>query len=140
MVFMDMPVPPRPVGHKAVEPALHLPVLQFNLQAEAEQLRRAEAWCCSSGPSSTTLVHHPDLRLVLVAMRRGVVMSDHRTVARITVHALTGRIRLRLPDRTETLAAAEILVLDRGIVHDVEALEDSTFLLTLAWPSEENCA
>lgn len=137
---MSSPVPPRPVGHKAVEPALHQPVLRFNLEAEAKQLRRAEAWCGSSGPSSTTLVHHPDLRLVLVAMRAGVVMSDHRTIARITVHALHGRVRLRLPDRTENLAAGEILVLDRGIVHDVEALEDSTFLLTLAWPSEEPCA
>lgn len=134
---MSSTVPPRPVGHKAVEPALHQPVLRFTLEAEVEQLRQAEAWCCSSGPSSTTLVHHPDLRMVLVAMRTGVVMSDHRTVARITVHALHGRIRLRLPDRTEVLHSGEILVLDRGIIHDVEALEDSDFLLTLAWPSEE---
>lgn len=136
---MNTPASTRPVGHDKVEPALHQPVLHFNLSAEVEQLRRTDSWRTSSGPSATTLVHHADLRVVLAAMRRGVVMSDHRTVARITVHALEGRLRLRLPDRTEVLGGGELLVLDRGIVHDVEALEDSALLLTLAWPTEENC-
>jgi hypothetical protein len=32
------------------------------------------------------------------------------------------------------LPAGRLLVLDRGIPHDVEALETSAFLLTIAWP------
>jgi len=30
-----------------------------------------------------------------------------------------------------------LLALDRGILHDVEALEDSAFLLTIAWPGRD---
>jgi quercetin dioxygenase-like cupin family protein len=40
-------------------------------------------------------------------------------------------MRLVLPDRTAALAVGQLLVLEPGIVHDVEAIEDSTFLLTI---------
>jgi quercetin dioxygenase-like cupin family protein len=34
------------------------------------------------------------------------------------------------------LPAGHLLALERAIAHDVEALEDSAFLLTIAWPDE----
>ena len=37
----------------------------------------------------------------------------------------------RLPDRTVELPAGQLLVLDQCVPHDVEAEEDSAFLLTL---------
>lgn len=134
--------PPRPVGHEQIEGTLSGPRLRFNLPAEIEHLHRQPAWRESSGPSSTTLVKHPDLRVVLVAMRKGSSMPRHRTVARITVQVIAGSIRVRLVGRIteeELLAAGELVVLDRNVEHDVEASEDSAFLLTLAWPTEENC-
>ncbi|MGH9394583.1 MAG: cupin domain-containing protein [Terriglobales bacterium] len=130
--------PPRPVGHEQVEGTLDRMLLRFDLPGEILHLQQQEAWLHSHGPSSTTLVKHPDLRVVLVAMRSGQLMPAHRTVARITVHLLRGRIRLQLGSGPEELRAGELLVLDRNLEHDVEALEDSAFLLTLAWPPEEN--
>ncbi|HVB40017.1 MAG TPA: cupin domain-containing protein [Terriglobales bacterium] len=128
--------PPRPVGHEQMEGVLDRPILRFGLGAEVDHLHRQEAWRTGTGPSSTTLVKHPDLRVVLVTMRAGEVMPEHRTVARITVHALTGTLRLHLAGKVEALAAGELLVLDRDLVHSVEAVEDCAFLLTLAWPVE----
>jgi hypothetical protein len=32
------------------------------------------------------------------------------------------------------LRAGGLVALDRGLPHDVEAIEDSAFLLTIAWP------
>ena len=58
---------------------------------------------------------------------------EHRTAARISVQTLAGHIRLRLPDRTMELPAGQLLVLDQWVPHDVEAEEDSAFLLTLSW-------
>jgi quercetin dioxygenase-like cupin family protein len=34
------------------------------------------------------------------------------------------------------LASGHLLALERGIVHDVEALEESAFVLTIAWPKD----
>jgi quercetin dioxygenase-like cupin family protein len=123
--------PPRPVGHEQMAGKLDAPLLRFDLHQEAAHLRRQPAW---RGPSSTTLVKHADLRIVLVALRAGERMARHRAEARISVHALEGRIRLRLEGTAAELGPGQVLVLEREIVHDVEAVEDSAFLLTLAWP------
>lgn len=133
--YPDEP-PPRPIGHDNLKGILSRPILRFNLAAEIAHLHQQEAWSQGTGPSSTTLVKHPDLRVVLVALRKGETLAEHQTVARITVQVLTGALRLRLPGGIENLSAGQLLVLDRELTHNVEALADSAFLLTLAWPSE----
>jgi len=48
---------------------------------------------------------------------------------------IQGKIRVHLPeDRLNELEPGELLTLDRCLEHDVEALEESAFLLTIAWP------
>ena len=49
---------------------------------------------------------------------------------------LSGRIRLQLLGNTIELGASHLLALDRDIQHDVEAIEESVFLLTLVWPAD----
>jgi hypothetical protein len=44
------------------------------------------------------------------------------------------RVSQTAAENTIDLPAGHVLVLDRGIYHDVEALVDSSFLLTIAWP------
>jgi quercetin dioxygenase-like cupin family protein len=46
---------------------------------------------------------------------------------------LSGHIRMNASGRTFDLRAGSFLALDRGTLHDVEALEDSALLLTIAW-------
>ena len=42
---------------------------------------------------------------------------------------------MHLPeDRMEDLTQGDLLTLERCLEHDVEALEESAFLLTIAWP------
>ena len=64
-------------------------------------------------------------------------MHEHRTAARISVQTLSGHIRLKLPDRTVELPTGQLLVLNQCVSHDVEAEEDSAFLLTLSWNDQE---
>ena len=128
---------PNPVGHAMIEGTLDTIISQYDLPREIEKLHREDAWLQSTGPSSKTLVKHPDLRIVLIAMRGKMRMPQHRTGARFSVQTLTGHLRLRLPDRTVDLPAGQLLVLDQCVPHDVESEEDSAFLLTLSWHSEE---
>jgi quercetin dioxygenase-like cupin family protein len=128
---------PNPVGHAAIEGTLDIVISQCDLPKEIEKLHKEDAWLKSTGPSSKTLVKHPDLRIVLIAMRGKMCMHEHRTAARISIQTLEGHIRLRLGDRTVDLALGQLLVLDHCVSHDVETEEDSAFLLTLSWPVGE---
>jgi quercetin dioxygenase-like cupin family protein len=124
------------VGHAMIGDTLGTPILQCDLLEEIQNLHKEEAWLQGTGPSSKTLVKHPDLRIVLLAMRKKMCMHEHRTAARISMQTLAGHIRLRLPDRMVELPTGQMLVLDQCVPHDVEAEEDSAFLLTLSWQGQ----
>jgi quercetin dioxygenase-like cupin family protein len=110
---------------------LAAPLLTLDLNHEMEQLRAEGRW--QSGHTAKTLVKYPDLRLVLITMKAGGRMDKHRADGRISVHSLDGKIRFNTAERSVELAAGQILTLERGIPHDVEAIADSAFLLTIAW-------
>ncbi len=126
----------RDSGHKLIEGTLSIPLLQFDLAEEIRQQRQDESWLRSTGRSSKTLVKHRDLRIVLISMKANTRMHEHKATARISVQTITGHIQLRLPESIVDLPVGQLLVLDQCLPHDVEALEDSAFLLTLSWPPE----
>jgi hypothetical protein len=47
---------------------------------------------------------------------------------------------VHLADRKVNVSAGHLLVLDCGVLHDVEALEESAFLLTISWRRETSDA
>jgi quercetin dioxygenase-like cupin family protein len=68
-------------------------------------------------------------------MKPGSYMSHHRAEGPISVQVILGKVRIHLPDdRREDLGPGDLLTLERCLEHDVEALEESAFLLTIAWP------
>jgi quercetin dioxygenase-like cupin family protein len=98
-----------------------------------------KTWQRDSGRSSETLVKYNEFRIVLVRMKPGSYMSHHRAEGPISIQVIQGSIRVHLPeDRTDDLRTGELLTLDRCLEHDVEALEESAFLLTIAWPEPMN--
>ena len=97
---------------------------------------RAQALWHTHGQGAVTLIRQPELRVVLMELRAGARMLEHRTVAQVTIHALRGRVHLRIGDRRVSLAAGQLLVLDHDVTHDLVADEDSAVLLTLAWPGD----
>ena len=61
-------------------------------------------------------------------------MKEHRAPGSAVVQTLSGRIRLGLPNQAVELPAGTIVVLEPNLPHDVEALEESAFAITIAWP------
>lgn len=115
-------------------PYLAEPLLQFDLNRELQELRLEDSWERETGRSSKTLAKYPDFRIVLVSMKAGSRMSDHKADARISIQTLLGKILLHVPDQKSVeLAAGQLMTLDCGMHHDVEAVEESAFLLTVAW-------
>ena len=92
-------------GSKALNRLPHLanPLLRFNLPEELRQLRNEDSWQRETGRSSKTLAKYPDFRIVLVLMKTGTQMKEHHADARLSIHALQGKIRIHLPDQRWTL-------------------------------------
>jgi len=109
-------------------------LLTFDLFGEVERLRGEESWR-QSMRNAKTLVKEPDFRIVLIVMRQGGRMEEHRAPGRLSIQTLTGHVRLQVLDQTIDLPAGHVLVLDSDVAHDVEALDESAFLLTIAWPA-----
>ena len=111
--------------------ALTAPLLTFNLAAETERLRGEEHWLKDGRIS----VKYSDFRIVLILMMAGMLMQEHKADARITIQGLSGRLMVQLPEKTVELSSGDLLVLEKCLPHDVRAIEDSAFLLSISWPN-----
>ena len=106
--------------------------LEFDLTRELEQLHREPEW--NSGQNAKTLVKYDDLRVVLTVLKARARLPEHQTKGRISIQTVAGHILVRAEGRTFDLPAGSLLALDQNLPHDVEAIEESAFLITIAWP------
>jgi quercetin dioxygenase-like cupin family protein len=114
-------------------PGLVGALLQFDLANEADQLRKEGPWNTTSR-NAKTLAKYTDLRIVLIVMKSGVRMEGHKADGSISIQGLAGKLKLHLANQTVELPAGRLLTLERGLPHEVEAMEESAFLLTISWP------
>jgi quercetin dioxygenase-like cupin family protein len=110
------------------------PMLTFDLNGEIKRLREENSW--QGGRDSKTLVKNEDFRIVLTVLKANALLHEHKATGRISVQVLSGHIQMHVQDKVFELPAGHLLALDRAVPHDVKALEDSAFLLTIAWPEE----
>src|SRR5580692_7475768 len=80
-------------------PELAEPLLQIDLERELQKLRQEDSWQWETGRSSKTLAKYPDFRIVLIMMKGGTRMRQHRAEGRISLQELKGRVRIHLADR-----------------------------------------
>ncbi|MGC2742311.1 MAG: AraC family ligand binding domain-containing protein [Candidatus Angelobacter sp.] len=110
-------------------------VSSLDLASELAGSRDHKPW--QSGLYSKLLLKADDLRLVLIAMETGARLKEHHVDGTVSIHALEGTVCIHAQTQAQDLHAGQILTLAPGIKHDVEAREDSAFLLTISWPSSE---
>ena len=120
--------------HRPHNPPMADPFMEFDLQAEIHRLQAETTW--TTGQNARTLIKYDDLRVVLIALAAKARLPEHKAEGRISVHVLSGHIQVRASGRTFNLRAGGLLAIDQGVRHDVEALEESALLLTIAWPGE----
>jgi quercetin dioxygenase-like cupin family protein len=113
-------------------PPMAAPFLEFDLTRELEQLHGEPEW--NSGQNAKTLVKYEDFRVVLTALKARARLPGHQTRRRISIQTVAGHILVRAEGRTFDLPTGTLLALDQDLPHDVEALEESAFLITIAWP------
>jgi quercetin dioxygenase-like cupin family protein len=121
--------------HSAADGNMVESLVQFDLQREIADAEAKKPW--SSGIHSKTLIKKHDFRVVLIIMEPGARMDEHHADGTISLQVIRGRIQFRTQGKTHSLKAGNLLMLGASIKHDVEAQEDSAFLLTIGWPRSE---
>jgi quercetin dioxygenase-like cupin family protein len=108
--------------------------LLFDLDEEIKRLKSEQPW--QAEHTAKTIVKYSDLRVVLVALRAGGQLQEHKAAGRISIQSLTGTVRVKAAGKLIELPAGKLLTLDRDVLHHVEAVYDSVFLLTIAWAKQ----
>lgn len=112
------------------------PSLSFDLAGELERLRTEDhPW--QAGRNAKILVKYPNLRILLVGLRPGTHIAEHRAPGPISIQIVTGHVLARAAGRPIDLREGQLLALEAGVPHDLEALAESAVLVTIAWPGDE---
>ncbi len=106
--------------------------LELDLARELAQLHAEPEW--QSGRNAKTLVKYDDLRVVLTALKADTRIPSHQTEGRLAIHVISGHVQMHASGRTLDLPAGSLVALDRGTVHEIDALDESALLQTIAWP------
>lgn len=77
-----------------------------------------------------------EIRIVIITLDAGARIPWHHTAGRVSINAVAGRVRVHAEGRTFDMPAGSLLALDRTLPHEVEAIEPSAVLLTIAWGEE----
>jgi quercetin dioxygenase-like cupin family protein len=103
----------------------------FDIPTLLTQIKSEDAWQ-KGKRNATTLLEGHGLRVVLIAMHSGTLIKQHQTINPISLQVIEGRIKFNTHTNSVTLTKGQLLTLHPEIPHDLEALEESAFLLTLA--------
>lgn len=107
--------------------------LLLDLGEASSELRKIGG---DSDRHGVTLVREGGLSVVLTHLKAGGVLQEHAAPGSATVQVLDGRVRFTLGDDQFEASGGRLVAFDAGIRHGVEAIEDSTLLLTLSAPRE----
>jgi quercetin dioxygenase-like cupin family protein len=80
---------------------------------------------------AVTLVKQSGMSLVLTHLHRGGTLQEHAVPGAATVQVLDGRVRVQIGDEAFDVPAGRLIAFNSGVRHSIDALEDSTLLLTL---------
>jgi quercetin dioxygenase-like cupin family protein len=128
-------VPEQDVKHRRPHPqTMAAPFLEFDLERELEQLYREPEW--DSGQNAKTLAKYSDFRIVLTALKAHMRIPRHQTAGRVSIQTVRGHVVMRAEGRTLDLPLGRLVTFDRSIAHEIEAVDESAILITIAWPSE----
>ncbi len=108
-------------------------VISFALDEEVTTLMQGRQWQTGTR-AAITLVKNVALTIVLVALHKAEVLHEHHAEGPITVCVVAGAIRFRAAGDERILRRGTLLALASAIPHEVEALEDSAFAVTVIQP------
>jgi quercetin dioxygenase-like cupin family protein len=108
--------------------------LVFHVAEEVLALRR-DLEHTSGGRAAKTLAKTEGLRVTLVLIKEGFGLNPEATAGGASLEVLSGRLRVQAGGEPWEVGAGELIVLADNLREPIIALEETAFLLTVAWPA-----
>ncbi len=89
-----------------------------------------------SDHKTSTLFKSEQIEVLRLVLPAGKVIAEHQAPGEITVQCLEGRVAFTAAGKRKELTTGRMLYLTAGEPHALEALEDSSVLVTLALASK----
>lgn len=105
--------------------------ITFVIPEEIDLLKQEPEWI-SGQRNSVTVVKTSNLSIVLTAIKKGATLCGHQIDGPITLQVVSGVIEFGVAGEPRELQAGTVIALDKTVNHDIQALEDSELLLTIA--------
>jgi quercetin dioxygenase-like cupin family protein len=121
----------RPEGERAID----APFLTIDLPEFIEQIKNEMTWR-ERDHNAITVFKDDQLTIVLVAMHPTAEIRTQRPEHLWTAQVLNGSIQLTINEKNITLQKGQMTAVHAGITYNLQALEESLVLLTVA--GEEN--
>jgi quercetin dioxygenase-like cupin family protein len=107
------------------------PFVVFTVE-QARRLTASEPQWQKKDRASVSIVKNDDLSLTFLMLKPGAHLKEHSARKAVSVHVLSGRIRFSSGSVARELDAGMLAMIEGAVPHAVEALEESTLLLTAA--------
>jgi quercetin dioxygenase-like cupin family protein len=108
-----------------------VPLLHFDIAEQVRHLRQEPVWA-SGTRNAITLTKEPGLRVVLTVLKQGTRLHEHHASGPLTLQVISGRLDLRAAGRSVVVGPGAVAVLESAVGHELHAIEESAFLLTIA--------
>ncbi len=106
-------------------------MMTVKLADEIARLKTSAEWE-SADRRAVSLIKDDALNVLLMVLKKGAHLHEHRTKGPIALQLVSGSIRFIGGPQQRIISAGEMVGLDRGIPHSLEALEESTLILVTA--------
>ena len=117
--------------HLVRQRALAGRVMPFDLAAESARLDIGR----QARHTARTLARLDSMRLTLMKLEAGSTIPEHQTSHHVSIHVLSGHVVLHVEGLPVDMPTGHMLVIQRGVAHDIVAKEDSSVLLTVSAPA-----
>jgi quercetin dioxygenase-like cupin family protein len=109
---------------------LNLPLMSFVTGEEIARLKSSHQWQTESR-AAITLTKNEAFTIVLVALHKDAALREHQTDGHLALTVLEGTIRFRAGGEERTLGRGMLAAVGAHVMHEVEAVEDCAFALTV---------
>lgn len=110
------------------------PLVEVDLTTELDALR-ASASYQAADHAGRTIAKQPGMRIVLIALKQGGRMHEHRAEAALTVQGVQGTVEFTVGERVVTLTRGRLVAVAAGARHSVKGIDESALLLTIGGTS-----
>src|SRR5262249_39907243 len=106
--------------------------LVYSLDRERQDLS-GEVKAAGAGRPAKTAARRAPLRVTLVYAQGGTPLNPAATAGGAPIQVLAGRLSLQAEGAPAELGPAELAVFSGNLREPIQAMENTTFLLTIAW-------